>query len=228
MAMRSRCRRLASSELEPAAAVHDLVVALVELAAGELVEAARRCWPATASTKASSWRSKASKRAPDRAVRARSQMGRRPAGCRSAARPAARRSTRLVQEDMQVARRGAFAGQPLGFGRRARAPTGPSTALAEQAEGRAQPAQRHPGLVDADRPAARQHDGAILQQVGMARRPRCAAARHRGRCRGRARCQVEPCRPDRSGRPRPGNRKERQSDEGFISALGLRFAGLFR
>ena len=76
---------------------------------------------------------------------------------------------RLVEEDMEVARRGAFAGQPLGFGRE-RAHDRPVDGALEQAEGRAQPAQRHPGLVDADRPAARQDDGAILHQVGMARR----------------------------------------------------------
>ena len=70
---------------------------------------------------------------------------------------------------MEVARRGAFAGQPLGFGRE-RAHDRPVDGALEQAEGRAQPAQRHPGLVDADRPAARQDDGAVLQQVGMARR----------------------------------------------------------
>ena len=70
---------------------------------------------------------------------------------------------------MEVARRGAFAGQPLGLGRE-RAHDRPVDGALEQAEGRAQPAQRHPRLVDADRPAARQDDGAVLHQVGMARR----------------------------------------------------------
>ena len=133
----------------------------------------------------------------------------------------------LVEKDMEVARRRAFAGQPLGLGRQ-RPHDRPVDGALEQAEGRAQPAQRHPRLVDADRPAAGQDDGAVFQQVGMARR-HDVPQRDIGRWyRGRGRCREEPCRPDRNGRPRPGNRKERHSDEGFISAARLRFVGLFR
>jgi len=59
------------------------------------------------------------------------------------------------------------AGQPFGFGRQ-RPHHRPVDGMAEQAEGGAQAAQRHAGLVDADRPAARQDDGAVLAKVGMA------------------------------------------------------------
>ena len=40
--------------------------------------------------------------------------------------------------------------------------------MAEQAESRAQAAQRHARLMDTDGPAAFQHDGAILAEVGVA------------------------------------------------------------
>jgi hypothetical protein len=68
---------------------------------------------------------------------------------------------------MEVARRRAFAGQPFGLGRQRPHDRSVDGTL-EQAERRAQPAQRHPRLVDADRPAAGEDDGAVFQQVSMA------------------------------------------------------------
>ncbi len=73
----------------------------------------------------------------------------------------------LRQEYMQVACGAAFARQPPGLGRE-RADLGAVHGGAEHAEGGAQAAQRHARLVDADRPAALQDDGAVLRKIGPA------------------------------------------------------------
>ena len=152
---------------QPAAAVQDLVMARVEHRAGEFVEA----------------RGGAGRRQGDEgvelaveALEAGARQGRAGALQMDLGQPIAdppddRRHVGhgLVEKDMEVARRRAFAGQPLGFGRQ-RPHDRPVDGALEQAEGRAQPAQRHPRLVDADRPAAGQDDGAVFQQVGMALR----------------------------------------------------------
>ena len=79
----------------------------------------------------------------------------------------------LVQEHVEVTRRGALLRQPLGFaGQRlhlARAQLARGGG-AEQAEGGAHPAQRHARLVNADGAAAREHDFAVLQKVVTASR----------------------------------------------------------
>ena len=185
--MRSRCRRSASSEPELAAALHDLVVARVEHGAGEMRRAGSVGWAGGRSTKAASWRSKASKRAPDRAERARSR-------CVSASRRGDALHHRrhvldgLGQEDMQVARRRAFAGQPFGLGRqRAHQP-----ARRRRSRNRPKAARRRRRATRVWwMPIARrlgQHDGAVLQQVGMAFR-HDLPQRHIGRGVGGERCE---------------------------------------
>ncbi|MEK7688381.1 MAG: hypothetical protein AAB398_08195, partial [Pseudomonadota bacterium] len=71
------------------------------------------------------------------------------------------------EENLEIAGRAAFAGQPLGLG--GKRPDGrPMDGAPEQAEGRAQAAQRDAGLVDAVRAGALQHRSAVFQEVGMA------------------------------------------------------------
>ena len=106
---------------------------------------------------------------------------------------------------MQVAGRRAFAGQPFRLGRQRAHDAAFGRAVdraAEQGERGAQAAQRDPRLVDADRPAAGQHDRAIFQQVGMAFRhdlPQSPIGRGVGG--ERSAMQGEP-----SGQRLPGNR----------------------
>ena len=142
---------------------------------------------------------------------------------------------RLGQEDMEVARRRAFAGQPrLGAGQRAEGAEERTDAeqqqrgrdglwvaarlvAAKEAEGGPQAAQRHTRLVDADRAAAFQHDGAIFLEIGVALDHDLSQGRIWWGIGGD---QAGHGGPNRSRRRRPGNRKERQSDEGFVAIAG--------
>ncbi len=104
----------------------------------------------------------------------------------------------------------------------------PVDGMAEQAEGRAQAAQRHARLVDADRPAALQDDGAVLAEVGMAV-GHDVAQRDIGRGRGgETGIEGRHAGPTVAARKRPGNCKERQSDEGFVTCSKQHFACTFR
>ena len=223
--MRSRCRRWGSSDLNLAAALHDLVVVGVELGAGELIEpvgrmsgrqveedvelAVERLEPCARQGGAGALQMGVGEPPGDPHHHRRHVLD------------------RLGQEDMQVARGRAFAGQPLGLGRQ-RAHHRPVDGMAEQPEGRTQAAQRHPRLVDADRPAALQDDGAVLAEVGMAV-GHDVAQRDVGRGGGgKSGIEGRHAGADRSGRKRPGNRKERQSDEGFMTCCKQHFACIFR
>ena len=108
---------------------------------------------------------------------------------------------------MQVARRRAFAGQPLRFGGERADQAGfgrPDHGAAKEAEGRAQAAQRHPCLVDADRPAAFQDDGAIFLEIGVALRHDLPQGRIWWGIGGK---RAGHAGPNRSRRRLPGNRK---------------------
>ena len=222
--MRSRCRRWGSSDSNLRAALHDLVVVGVELGAGEFIEpvggmsgrqveenvelAVERLEPRTGKGRAGALQM---------------GVGEPPGDPRHHRRHLL---DRLGQEDVQVARGRAFAGQPLGLGRQ-RAHHRAVDGMAEQAEGRAQAAQGHPRLVDADRPAALQDDGAVLAKVGMAV-GHDVAQRNIGRGRGgKSGIEGRHAGADRSGRKRPGNRKERQSDEGFMTSARQHFVCIF-
>ena len=150
---------------ELAAALHDLVVVGIELARGELVEPVGRMSRRQVEENVELAVERLEPCARQGRAGALQMGGGEPPGD-----PRHLRGhilDRLGQEDVQVARGRAFAGQPLGLGRQ-RAHHRPVDGMAEQAERRAQPAQRHPRLVDADRPAAFQHDGAVLEKIGMA------------------------------------------------------------
>ena len=127
---------------------------------------------------------------------------------------------RLGQEDMEVARRRAFAGQPLGFGGKRAHQGGFGRShhrAAKEAEGGPQAAQCHTRLVDADRATAFQHDGAIFLEIGVALDHDLSQGRIWWGIGGD---QAGHGGPNRSRRRRPGNRKERQSDEGFVAIAG--------
>ena len=223
--MRSRCRRWRIERFELGAALHDLVVVGVELVAGKLVEPVGRMSRRQVEEDVELAVERLEPRARKGGAGALQMgVGQPPGDPRHHRRHVL---DRLGQEDMQVARGRAFAGQPLGLGRQ-RPHHRPVDGMAEQAEGRAQAAQRHPRLVDADRPAALQDDGAVLAEVGMAV-GHDVAQRHIGRGRGgESGIEGRHAGPDRSGRKRPGNRKERQSDEGFMTCASQHFACTFR
>jgi hypothetical protein len=209
---------------ELVAAPHGLVVALVEHGAGEFVEALVR---------AGGWQGDEGLELAVKALEAGARQGGAGALEMGLGQPVGdplhgRRHVLhgFVEKDMEVARRRAFAGQPFGLGRE-RAHDRAVDGAPEQPKGGAQAAQRHSGLVDADRPAALQGDSAILQKVGMALPHDVPQRDIGGGVGGEAGSGLSHFRPDRSGRRGPGNRKERHSDEGFIAAVQLQFVGVF-
>ena len=229
MAMRSRCRRRCVERARAGGhAASTLSWRVLELGCGRTHRAGRvgagrrqrRRRPRAGGRSAS-------KRAPDRAVRARSQMGLGQPRGRSAAPPAAR--PRPSRSGKHAGRAPARIRRPATWPRpTARAPTGAVD-----------------GARNRPKAARRRRSATRVWWMPIGRRLASTMARYFSRsawhaatmCRSATSGAVSGASPvsrwshagpDRNGRQRPGNRKERHSDEGFISALGLRFAGLFR